>query len=263
MADAEPPELCDEEPGLAACYAAARGVSVSGDREGLPPLRLVVSVDAKPPTDDPDDPVAEVRGVNVHARQVVDGRDRRQLERIARYITRPPIAKDRLTERSDGTLELELKSVWKDGTRAIVFSPEDLVLRLVAAIPPPRWHMVRYFGILSSHSRLRKQVVPCSPPDPGALRPPPAIGDQLELAGFREPEDPEPPPRNRWAWLIAHVFRADLETCSRCGGPMRWADAATTPKSAARLLAKLGLAPQPPPVPTPPVPGQLALPFRK
>jgi len=261
---AEPPELCEEEPGLAACYAAAaQGVSASGDRAGLPPLRLVVSVDPKPPTNDPADPVAVVRGVDIHARQVVDGRDRRQLERLARYITRPPIAQDRLTERSDGTLELALKSVWKDGTRAIVFSPEDLVLRLIASIPPPRWHTLRYFGILSSHSRLRKEVVPRLRPDPAAIRPPPAAGDQLELAGFGEREDPEPPRRNRWAWLLAHVFRATVETCERCGRPMRWAEAATTRKSAARLLAKLGLAPQPPPEPPPPPLGQLPLPFRR
>lgn len=73
----EPPELC-EKLGLAACHgAAAQGVSVSADRAGLPPLRLVVAVDPRRPTDDPSDRVAEVRGVNVHARQVVDGRDRR------------------------------------------------------------------------------------------------------------------------------------------------------------------------------------------
>jgi len=111
MQDGGPPELFNEEPGLAACYAAAaQGVSVSEDRAGLPPLRLVVSADPKPPTFDPANPVAEVGGVNVHARQVVDGRDRRQLERLARYITRPPIAQERLSVRSDGTRELGLKS---------------------------------------------------------------------------------------------------------------------------------------------------------
>jgi hypothetical protein len=99
-----------------------------------PPLRLVVSVNPKLPADDPADPVAEVRGINVHARQVVGGRDRRQLERLARYVTRPLVAQDRLTMRSDGMLELAFKSIWKDGTRAIVFSPEDFVLRLIAAI---------------------------------------------------------------------------------------------------------------------------------
>ena len=189
--------------------------------------------------------------------------DRRQLERLARYVTRPPIAQDRLTLRSDGTLEIALKSVWKDGTRAIVFSPEDLILRLIAAIPPPRFHLLRYFGVLSSHSRLRKEVVPRLSPDPTRVRPPPAPGDQLELAGLEGTEDPERPRRNRWAWLIAHVFRADVETCQHCGGPMRWAEAATTRRSAARLLAKLGLAPQPPPGPRPMVPGQLTLPFGK
>jgi carotenoid cleavage dioxygenase-like enzyme len=51
-------------------------------RAGLPPLRLIVSVDAKLATDDAADPVAEVRAVNVHARQVVDGRDRRQLDHL-------------------------------------------------------------------------------------------------------------------------------------------------------------------------------------
>jgi hypothetical protein len=36
-----------------------------------------------------------VRGINVHAKQVVDGRERRQLERLCRYITRPPVAQQR------------------------------------------------------------------------------------------------------------------------------------------------------------------------
>jgi hypothetical protein len=42
---------------------------------------------------------------------------------------------------------------------------------------------------------------------------------------------------------------------------MRWAEAAATRKSAARLLAKLGLGPQPPPERKTFVPGQLSLPF--
>jgi hypothetical protein len=57
------------------------------------------------------------------------------------------------------------------------------------------------------------------------------------------------------------VFRADVETCAHCGGPMRWEEAAATRKSAAQLLAKLGLAPQPPPEPKSLAFGQLALPF--
>ena len=34
--------------------------------------------------------------------------------------------------RADGRLELELKKVWRDGTRALVLEPFDLLNRLLA-----------------------------------------------------------------------------------------------------------------------------------
>jgi hypothetical protein len=201
----------------------------------------------------------EVRGVNVHAKQLVDGRDRRRVERLCRYLLRPPIAHEHLQRRADGRLLLSFKSVWKDGTRAVVLEPDDLLSRLAAAVPPPRWHTIRYFGVLCSHASPRSEVVPARPPEPTARRPPPAAGDQTQMFV----DDPDAPPRRRrWAWLLAHVFAEDLETCERRGGPMRWLEAATTEQAAARLLAKLGLAPQPPPpAPHRVAQGQLALPF--
>ena len=53
---------------------------------------------------------------------------------------------------------MTLKAPWKDGTCALLFEPHDLLARLVAAIAPPRFHMFRYFGALSSHSKLRTEV---------------------------------------------------------------------------------------------------------
>ncbi|MBK9000396.1 MAG: hypothetical protein IPM35_32145 [Myxococcales bacterium] len=70
-----------------------------------PPLCLIASPDppARPrAADATDEPIAEVRGVNIHAAQVVDGRDRRRVERISKYITRPPVAQERLERRPDG-----------------------------------------------------------------------------------------------------------------------------------------------------------------
>ena len=248
LGDDTPPELALDEPGLAACYAAAaQGVSVSGDRAGKPPLRLIASPDppARPrAADATDEPIAEVRGINIHAAQVVDGRDRRRVERLCKYITRPPVAQERLERRPDGKLELSFKRAWRDGTRALVFEPADLIPRLVASVPPPRWHLLRYFGVLSSHSSRRRLVVPAPPPDPVANRPPPARGDQLELLGDK---DDAPAPRKRWAWLLAHVFAADVETCPRCSGPMRWAEVANTRAQITRLLAEHGLGPRAPP----------------
>ncbi|MDX2051820.1 MAG: transposase [Polyangiaceae bacterium] len=108
-ADAHPLE--QEEPGLSACYAAAaQGVAVSGERAGQPSLRLVAAQSLPPQATStappPDEPVAEVGGISLFVKQRVDGRDRRQLERLCRYITRPPVAQDRLEERSDGRFEL-------------------------------------------------------------------------------------------------------------------------------------------------------------
>ena len=71
--------------------------------------------------------------------------------------------------------------------------------------------------------------------------------------------------RKPWAWLLRHVYAADLSTCERCGGRMRWKELATTPDAIARLLARHGLSSGPDPParrrPRPPVPEQLELAF--
>jgi hypothetical protein len=61
--------------------------------------------------------------------------------------------------------------------------------------------------------------------------------------------------------MLAHIFLADLEHCPKCNGPMRWAEVAKTDGAARRLMAKLGLAAQPPPTGRPTPLGQLSLPF--
>jgi hypothetical protein len=259
------PALLEDAPGLCACYdAAARGISVSGERAGQPTLRLIVDHHSPPPKPaELDQPVAEVRGVNVHAKQVVDGRDRPQLERLCRYIARPPLALDRLELRPDGRYEVTLKSPWKDGTRALLFEPHDLLARLVAAIPAPRFHMFRYFGVLSSHSKLRAEVVPSPPQDPTRYKAPPTSGDQELLEFAKDDEGQRQSGRKRWAWLLGHVFQADVETCPNCGGPMRWAEVADNPQAIHRIMSKHGLQARTPPPPHKPSPpkGQLQLRF--
>jgi Putative transposase/Transposase zinc-binding domain len=270
-----PESVSLEQPGLFACHqAAAQGLSISGERAGLPALRLVIGQGLasegrlppeRPTADHSTQPVAEALGISVYAKQLVDGRDRRQLERLCRYITRPPLALERLSRRADGRLELELKSVWKDGTRAVVLEPHDLLVRLCAAVPPPRLHLLRYFGILSSHHALRSEVTPSPAPEPGLFTPPPAPGDQQALPLDSPDAPPQRSGRARWGWLIGHVFLADVEHCTRCGGPMRWVEVATSAEAIARLLAKHGLAPRPPPPSrsAPLAPGQLDFAFAR
>ena len=76
--------------------------------------------------------VAEVGGVNIHAVVAVHGDDRSALGGLWRYMTRPPIALERLTQRDDGCVEYAFRKPWRDGTRAVVLMAEDLLARLCA-----------------------------------------------------------------------------------------------------------------------------------
>ena len=76
------------------------------------------------------EPHAVVGGINLHAAVAFDARDKPRMERMCRYLARPPIAQHRLTRRADGSLRYEMKRVWRDGTSAIVLQPLDLIAAL-------------------------------------------------------------------------------------------------------------------------------------
>ena len=226
--------------------AAASGLGLTGERAGKPLLRVVDPAKARVA-----ERVGESLGVNVHAEVAVPARDRARLERLCRYVCRPPIAQERLVEVAGGKLRYLLKKPWSDGTVALVLEPLDLCARIAALIPPPRFHMIRYHGVLSSHAKLRSEVVP-------------KLEDQgpKQLALFEQDRTvlaPEPR-RKPWAWLLRHVFQVDVVPCIRCRGATRLLEVATTPEPIAKLLAKHGLGPRPPPPRAAPT-GQLRLPF--
>ena len=89
--DAEP---SGEQLSLSAlCAAAASGQGLFGERAGKPLLRVVDPKRARS-----SERVGESQGINVHAEVVVPARDRARLERLCRYVCRPPIAQNRLEE---------------------------------------------------------------------------------------------------------------------------------------------------------------------
>ncbi len=172
-------------------------------------------------------------------------------------MCRPTLAQDRLEQHASGKLRYPLKKPWKDGTVALLLEPLDLIARVCALVPPPRQHMVGYHGVLSSHAKLRSEVVPAADASTS-----PARVVQLELFGDDADHDDAQPRRKPWAWLLRHVFEVDVTTCPRCAGPMRWIEAATAPDAIAKLLAEHGLGPRPPPTRSAPL-GQLRLAFPK
>jgi hypothetical protein len=73
----------------------------------------------------------------------IDAHQRKELERLCRYITRPAIANERLSRNSKGQGVLQLKSPYRDGTTHIVMSAQEFMQRLVALVPRPRLHLSR------------------------------------------------------------------------------------------------------------------------
>jgi hypothetical protein len=160
----EPDPLAGPNPLLAILAAASiQGRVATGPRAGQRLLRLGDRVD---PEDldcleaTPPPRCANAAGLSLHADVAVPARDRKRLERLARYCGRPPIATDRLTQLDDGRLCYRLKRRWRDGTTHIVLDPVDLLERLATFVPSPRSHVVRYHGILAPSAGWRDHVVP-------------------------------------------------------------------------------------------------------
>jgi hypothetical protein len=163
-------------------------------------------------------------------------------------ITRPRLAQDRLPRLADGRIELTLKKAWRDGTRALVFEPHEIITRLIAAIPPPRFHVVRDFGALSSQSSLRAEIVPEPPADRTALARPAAAGDQLPLFDDGDDADARPsrshPSTRVMRTRALHAFTPqalglDARTClprrPRLLPALRWTHAGGSGNSAASI----------------------------
>jgi hypothetical protein len=51
------------------------------------------------------------------------------------------------TSSSDTKVE---QTPWADGTTALLLSPQELLEKLSALVPPPRLHLIRYHGALTA-----------------------------------------------------------------------------------------------------------------
>ncbi len=185
--DADPSEgdpLAEGEPLLAQIYGASVASRIAtGRRAGQRVLRVGDCID---PDDLPaleGERCASVSGVSLHANVSVPARDRRRLERLCRYVARPPVATERLSRTEDGRLLYRLKHRWRDGTTHVVFEPQELVEKLAALVPPPRFHLLRYHGVLGPCASERDRVVPGAPQALEPARPPPGSPSLASSAG--------------------------------------------------------------------------------
>jgi hypothetical protein len=85
----------------------------------------------------------KAHGFSLHAAVRWRADQRRELEHLCRYITRPAIANERLKRNRANQVVLQLKSPYKDGTTHIVMEPLEFMERLAALVPRPRLHLIR------------------------------------------------------------------------------------------------------------------------
>jgi hypothetical protein len=143
-------------------------------------------------------------GFDVHAGVALPAQARDALERLLRYLARPPLALARLSRRGNGNVVVDLKRTWARGTVAVEYTPLAFIARLAALVPPPRFVGARALGVIAPRARLRPLVLPIPPPD--------------------TPERPVAPPRPArlvWAELMKRVFSLDPKACP-CGGRFRY-----------------------------------------
>ncbi len=151
---------------------------------------------------------------------------RKTLERLCRYITRPALANDRVQMNASGQVEL-IKCPWERRHDASGDVALEFMHRLAALVSRPRSHLIRFGGritslremsvpplrawVLAPNAKLRAKVVPRPREEPAQGAPSP---EDTEVAQSR-------PMRLGWAKLLKRVFSLDLEHCPNCGGALK------------------------------------------
>ena len=136
--------------------------------------------------------------------------ERKKLERLCRYVSRPAVSEKRLSLTQNGQVRYELKTPYRDGTTHVIFDPLNFKARLVALIPKPRVNLTRYHGVFAPNSRWREQVTP---------------GNKCNGSESRADEEGEEGKAKgrgmSWAQRLKRVFGIDVEVCPHCGGGVR------------------------------------------
>jgi len=206
-------------------------------------------------------------GFSVHNSVVVQADDGEGLERLARYLARPPVSLERMSwdrERGEvvyrtsrGHAELPGRQNDPEGeSRAGDFERLDeleFLARVVTQLPEPRKHSIRYYGYYAAAARARRRREAGragvatggegeteSAAEKGVERVMKAIG----LTGASPAADKEPDSaerialRKKWAVLIRRIYEVDPLLC-KCGGTFQILSILTKPKVVKQILAHL------------------------
>ncbi len=181
-------------------------------------------------------------GFSVHNEARLPAGDTKGLEVLVRYMSRPAVSLARLLLQPDSDEVLYFpKPGGHDGNAA---EPErvdalEFVARVLAQIPEPRKHLIRYYGYYSNAARGKRRKL-----------------DQPAEAEGQAATDPTPSEvsdlKRTWAELLRRVYEIDPLLCPKCGSQMKVIAFITEPQVIRRIvecLEKKGRSQRAPPVP--------------
>jgi hypothetical protein len=194
---------------------------------------------------------ANVSGFSLHANVCIPAKARHQLENLCRYVARPAVATERLSVLPDGCVSYRLRHKWRNGATHVLFEPLDLIAKLAALVPPPRFNLVRYHGILAPASRWRSRIVPSDVEGSDSGHCPVCnTGKQEKKSSGEDVQKPNHCHQRNYSWaeLLKMVFEIDVLKCPKCGGRMRILCAINPPDAIRKILDCLGLPSRAPPI---------------
>jgi hypothetical protein len=164
---------------------------------------------------------------SVFAGQPLSPEDAGQLERLARYVTRPPLAADSIRRTNNGMLEITTPPDPRTGATVRLFDPLDWIHAITAHIPDRGRHCVRYYGAFANRARAPKAS--------SEQQTPPATGPGASAHAASELVQRR---RASWARLIQKIFEVDPLLCV-CGAEMKIVSIITDPRVVDRILRHL------------------------
>jgi len=159
-------------------------------------------------------------GFSVHNRVTASAADPGGLERLARYLMRPPLSLERLhldEDAQSATYRVKRSARARHAGSEVLetFDPRDLLARILMHVAEPRAHLVRHYGEYAVAARAKRRrleqlieygrELPC----PGPV----ASGDDPSSAERRAS-------RRAWAQLIRRKYESDPLLCD-CGAEMK------------------------------------------
>ena len=179
---------------------------------------------------------AKINGFSLHADVRIKANRRDKLEKLVRYTARGAFSHKRLTKDKNGDLLYELKTKWNNGTTHIKLSPMELMEKLAALVPLPRFNLFRYSGVFAPNSKLRKHIIP------NAL-----VADPSSLGSEEDPSLPAA--KYSWSQLMRRSFGIDMNLCPNCGSDnFKVVAVIEDYKIIEKILTHIGLQPRAPPL---------------